>query len=301
MRIFDLRSASFEGTSLIHAQVMAVGATKPKEIWYRFEGLNVPAEPCADAFVTAMLPSCMLDREPCRTESAISPDVRTNLTLTQGILSQTFDDLAPIRIEAAARDAGDSTRGRGVACCFSGGLNSWYSLLRHLNRVTHLLVFRGLDIGLGEKSQWSETYEGYRQIADILGKRLIVCETNLRDIADRPEAMGGPESETGFWHECLRNVAYLSGGLAVRHAVGELIIPARPPSRHAAFGELERHWHERLSAIVYDGLETPYSEKVHEVAVSEVARDTVRIQSGLAHNGVFGDLRRAPRRGHALQ
>ncbi len=41
---------------------------------------------------------------------------------------------------------------QGVACFFSGGVDSFYSVIAHAKRITHLIFVRGFDIPIANRA-----------------------------------------------------------------------------------------------------------------------------------------------------
>ena len=155
MRIFDIKSAWVNGTAQIRAQVLPDSCREPLELWYHFEGLDGPLETDADPFVAAMLPSCMLDNEPCIVDGHVSKTFFDNLPWAKNVLDDWYPFLKPVTVEARRhhipRFDADAA---GVGCCFSGDVDSWYSFLENRPQVTHLLTVRGFDIGLDNDTLW---------------------------------------------------------------------------------------------------------------------------------------------------
>lgn len=69
---------------------------------------------------------------------------------------------------------------RGVACFFSGGVDSFYSVVQHDAEITHLVLVHGLDISLDNVDLWRETVERASVAAADLDKELILVRSNVR-------------------------------------------------------------------------------------------------------------------------
>ena len=74
---------------------------------------------------------------------------------------------------------------RGVAAFFSGGVDSFSTLLRN-PEITHLVYVAGLDAPVGEQFErhHARIREAIDEIASRLGKSLITVETNARELYD---------------------------------------------------------------------------------------------------------------------
>lgn len=282
MRILNVSDIWSEGTALLRAQIRPYGQRTPMELWYRFDGLDGPLEATADPFVVAMAPSCMLDMEPCGVDGHVSDILTDNLAQAQEVLSSWFDYLCPVPISSRGHDdLRPATRAEGVACCFSGGVDSWYSLLKHRDRITHLFLVRGFDIGLHNDALWQAAKWDAATVAHRLGKRLITCETNLREIADRGRAAWGQRFAGDFWGNCLHGAALASCALALQRTIGELVIPATHAFRQlkpwGSSPRLDRHWSNGMIDITHDGCESERLEKVRKISSFDLALQTLRV------------------------
>jgi hypothetical protein len=147
--------------------------------------------------------------------------------------------------------------------------------------VSHLLLVRGFDIGLNNDVLWSAATKRAGQVAEGLGKQLITCETNLREIADKRRAGWGRRFEGDFWGRCLHGAALASVALALRKTVGELIVPATHTyAEMKPWGSsplLDPLWSDGHLRIVHDGCEANRVEKVRRIADSDLVLETLRV------------------------
>ena len=282
MQILNIKDIWQGGTAFIDARIHPLDGQSTADIWYRFEGLDKAPQQIADPFVTAMLPSCMLDQEPCGTDGTVSEMMHRNLPYAQEVLSGWYDYLEPVSVDDHRPEIElPVSQSGGVACCFSGGVDSWYSLITNLDRVTHLLLIRGFDIGLANTDLWRSSYENVIRIANSLGKRVIVCETNLRDVADRRRAKWGRPFNGDFWGECLHGAALASCVQPLGGTIGELIIPATHSYKQlkpwGSSPRLDRFWSNDWVKITHDGCEVDRLEKIREISKHDIALQTLRV------------------------
>tara|TARA_R110000787_G_scaffold73084_3_gene162806 strand:- start:7852 stop:9102 length:1251 start_codon:yes stop_codon:yes gene_type:complete len=71
-----------------------------------------------------------------------------------------------------------------VGLFFSGGIDSFYTLLRKRDSITHLIYVHGFDIPLGDHVRRQKMSESLNAIANDLGLKLLEVETNLREFSD---------------------------------------------------------------------------------------------------------------------
>lgn len=281
MDILDVATSRGNGVAAVRARVKPRGAAEPLELWYRFEGLDKPLDGVNEAVAAALVVPCMAEDEPLSMPGGVSPAFLANVTKAQRVLTEWYDDLHPIRVRCSARDRSAYRRSRGVICCFSAGVDSWYSLLKHEQRVTHLLFVRGFDIGLGNDALWRAARNNAETVAAQLGKRLVTCETNLRDVADMRRSRWGKTFTGDFWGQRLHGAAIASVALMLRRTIGELIIPATHTyTQHTPWGtspQLDPLWSDGYLKITHDGCEMDRVAKVRRLAGSDIAMATLRV------------------------
>jgi hypothetical protein len=71
-----------------------------------------------------------------------------------------------------------------TALCFSGGVDSFYSLLRRPGGVDLIVAGHGLDIPLADAARMAHFEAGVRTIASTLGIQCAIVRTNLREHPD---------------------------------------------------------------------------------------------------------------------
>ena len=74
--------------------------------------------------------------------------------------------------------------GRTAASYFSGGVDSYYTYLKHKDRITKLIFGWGFDIKLEQETFAQLVTEQIQQMADELGVGLIQLKTNIREFTD---------------------------------------------------------------------------------------------------------------------
>jgi hypothetical protein len=268
-------------TTLLRAAVAPDQSSAPVELWFRFEGLDAPPDCISDPFVTAMLPSCMLDGEACFADGSLSAGLLRNLGAGQQLLARWYEFLTPVAVASSVSSPARSSRASGVACCFSGGVDSWFSLLRNSERVSHLLLVRGFDISLGNEPLWRAANTRAAGVARQMRKDLIICETNLRDVADRRRTVWGTQFDGDFWGRCLHGAALAACVQTLGSTIGELIVPATHSGPQlkpwGSSPALDHHWSNDRVTITHDGCEADRFGKVRAIAASDLALQSLRV------------------------
>jgi uncharacterized SAM-binding protein YcdF (DUF218 family) len=172
------------------------------------------------------------------------------------------------RIVAEVRDPGP--RAPGVAAFFTAGVDSFHTVLRHLDEIDALVYVHGMDVALEKRGLRARVVRGIRRAADALGKPLLEVETDVRRLSD--SILGW----TAYNGAVLASVAHL---LAPRF--GTVYVPAtltlgrlRPLGSHP---DLDHLWGTEEVELVHDGMEAERLDKVRLLAGSEAARHSLRV------------------------
>lgn len=154
----------------------------------------------ADPFVVALLPLGMASRSDIEVLGRVSPRLAYGVEEYQRVVHAWW----PVNTQLvtlhhrALDDVAGRRRGDGVGCTFSGGVDSFYSLWRHLPnnepnpsfRITHAIMINGFDhdTDLDDEGLFPALVGIYGPLMDELGVELVVVRTNLqafRDVAVR--------------------------------------------------------------------------------------------------------------------
>lgn len=159
---------------------------------------------------------------------------------------------------------------RGVACFFTGGTDSWYTLIKHQAEISHLVYVHGFDVKLDDAWRRGEVSRLVRKVGAALGKQVIELETDLRSFSD-------PIAKWDDYHgAALASVALLLG-----NAVRKVFIPGTftyadlvPLGSHPMLDPL---WSTEAVTLVHDGCEASRLDKVRFIAGENLVRETLRV------------------------
>jgi hypothetical protein len=283
MKVTNVQQCARAGVTIVTADILTEGCREPMTLWYRFEGEEISATPSGDAFAAGLLAACMFEGEALAIDAPVSEALSSNLARAREVLSSWYAFLTPVDVTAGdvRRSRQRTTAPTALACCFSASVDSWHSLIKHQDDITHLLLVRGFDPTLDNEAVWQETRAHVAAVAARLEKRLVVCETNLRTIADKGRSnWGRRRAADTFWDECVQGSAYASVGLLLRSRIEALMIPAtRAYDRLSPWGSsplLDRFWSSDAVEVVHDGAETNRFKKIATVAACDLALDGLR-------------------------
>jgi hypothetical protein len=160
---------------------------------------------------------------------------------------------------------------QGVACFFSGGVDSFYTFLKAHDEITALIFVHGFDIRLDRVALRDRVAGAVRDLAARLERPLIEVETNLRDFSNRyarwaPEYFGSALASVGLLLSPQFRKIYIPGSVTY----AELL----PWGSHPMVDTL---WRTEETELVHDGCEATRVEKVGFIASHEVALGSLRV------------------------
>jgi hypothetical protein len=246
-----------------------VCAGEEQEIWFRFsEG---PAAPTPDAFIPMALPCAMAQGFELALVHEISPLLLTAVPTVQDIYRcwepQKFRHI-PVRAQAGVKAQGEP--GREMGCFFSGGMDSFYSVLKHQRELGSLILVHGFDIKLDQEEFYASVAMRLRDAARELGKRLIEVRTNIRAFSDRHVAWG-------MYHgAALATIGLLLGARCSKVQIPSTYTYANiiPRGSHPILDPL---WSTEHVRFVHDGCEASRVQKATLLATSDVAMKNLRV------------------------
>jgi hypothetical protein len=264
--LFDVRRTETPESATISYLFDIAGTTQ--EVWFR---ISAPAaNAAAETFVAlTLLPAMKLGAD-VALDRPVSERMLRNLGAIQDVFAcwqpETFR-----RIAIHALPSPSQTRiSNAVACFFSAGVDSFYTLLKHSDEVTTLLLVHGFDIGLENEAMSAKVSATVRRIAARLNKKVIEIHTNVR-------AFSASRLRWGMYHGSVLAAV----GLMLAPLVSKIYIPAThtyadllPWGSHPLVDPL---WSSEQVSFVHDGCEATRVEKVAAISKSDVAMSTLRV------------------------
>ncbi len=230
----------------------------------------------ADAFVPMLLVPCLEKGEPLEIVPPISQQLASRVPRIMDVLLSLFPNFRRINVQLNVRKEPGHPSGAAVASLFSGGVDSFYTLLKGFApgadpdlRPTHLFFMRGLEQPLDQSSGADATLDIVRGIAQQTGIGLLWGETNVRLLF-------------GLNYELYYHASALIGSaLALSRGMKRLLVPSTfaygqliPWGSHPLLDEL---WSIESMEVIHHGAEARRVDKI-----SMLARD---------HRSVFRHLR----------
>lgn len=165
-----------------------------------------------------------------------------------------------------------STGERGVASFFTGGLDSFYTLLKHRDEITHIIFIHGIDVGLRDDVLRTQVSEMLHRVGKHFGVQTIELESNLRgyfedfDLDWGRHAFGPALIATAFLLSPQLRKVYLPSN----YTYAELM----PWGSHCL---LDPKFSTSDLEIVHDGCEATRVQKAAKVAESDIALQSLRV------------------------
>ena len=262
--------ARLHGLELADEQISARLALNGDNHLLTYRVVGMEPDERYEPFVVAATPIAMRAGLPLSVPSPVSPRLLRGLPTAQEILHAWFGELRPIDVEAPGLEAPTKSDGRGVACFFSGGVDSFYSVLRHRHRLDALIHVHGFDVPLNHRRRRALVSKTMRRAAEDLELPLIEVETDLRAASNRYVLWG-----TQFNGAGLASVALLTSP-----RFREVLIPASHSYRDlfpwGSHPMLDHLWSTESVDVVHDA-PLPRPEKVRGIADSDVAMRHLRV------------------------
>jgi len=234
---------------------------------------NVPLASGNTPWLAPGLLAAMRQNSSLELDGPLDPVALTGANEVQRIMSNWYSEqmhtVDVLQTETAHEEPDD---GRGVGCFFSGGVDSFYSTVKHIDEITHLIFIHGFDIPLDNEDLADRTRRTLRQAAEDLCKPLIEVRTNLRQV----HALLGLDWEAHSHGALLAHVALL-----LSDHIGKLYLPSNriedELEPYATHPDLDKHWGSSRLEIVHDGNEANRPMKIAAFADNEPAMNNLRV------------------------
>lgn len=216
----------------------------------------------ADPFAVAMLVPSMKAGEPLEINFPISPKLCFNLPRIRDIFHAWYDDCQRVEIEATPRSEAPERAEKRAGSFFSGGVDSFYTLLKNLHQpalptpLTHIVFMRGVETELEKSKDVDKSQALAEDVAARVGVRIIVGQTNIR-------SRFPIHWETYYFGSGLAATALaLAGGLEYICIPSSLSYKHLKPHGSTPFDEL---FSTESLQVVHDGAEALRPEKLERI------------------------------------
>jgi hypothetical protein len=196
--------------------------------------------------------------------------------------AETFQDIflewfgsstRPIPLELEAAPPLDLPAGRGAISTFSGGVDSYFTVLENLDELTGLTFVHGLDIGLGSTEFRSKVRDELATSAADLDLPLWEVETDVRGLTD-PYASWGKKAHGAILSSVAILLAELADTFLIPGSFTRGALQGRGWGSHILIDPLNS---TDYLTVVHDGVDTPRPDKTARIAESDSALRHLRV------------------------
>lgn len=267
MIIEDVRRTGSPGevTLQAHARRHTPGRP-PIDFYYTFfDVAEDEVDDSADAFAAACLIKSMRANEPLEIEAPISNRLHVMLPRVRDIYHNWWPELfRRIRVSTQPRASQDPPPASTTATFFSGGVDSFYSLLKQQREgasggrpLSHMIFMRGVETPIERAKGVEDSEDWVRAVANAIGARPIFGATNVRT-----HIMSN-------WEKYDHGSALASIALCLSPLIGHMCIPSAFSYRHLVAHGSSPLADEMFSSdrmfIFHDGSEVTRAEKVEAI------------------------------------
>jgi len=249
------------------------------QIWFRASG-NHRLEPSGDLELAVGLLVAMATDGILELDRAPSALLRRRATTIQDVLLSWYPELRRATLVAPMDESAPLPSGRGTLACFTGGVDSFYTVLEHAGTLDALLFVHGFDVPLDDQQTRTTVSEHLREAAREIGVGLIEVETNLRDLLD-------PYAD---WGQIAHGAALVAVASALTREFGRFVVPSSHSYRDlfpwGSHPVLDPLWSTPDLEVEHDGAGATRVDKIEAIAPAPAVRKHLRVcwQQGGGYN-----------------
>ena len=217
----------------------------------------------------ALLPAMRLGRR-LHVAGPVSPLLLISLPHLQRRFTEPDPRLQMIDVVAEAANPAPPPLGRRTGAFFSGGVDSFFTLLERHHEISDLVFVSGFDIDQASRELHQVTLEMTQRVAQGTGKRLVHVETNLRHFGDRYVD----------WAEHLHGPALAAVAHLLSPQIQRMLIPGEYLGGTRVMGsrlDLDPLWSTERVQIVRQGGDVTRLQKLGRIGRHPVVRRCLRV------------------------
>lgn len=261
MHIRNIRKIIVNHSAVLSADIEFEN-TGSKQLYFSLEKENADLlVEDATPFVASVLVPCMMTGENIKVYGKMSKKLNDSLPEIMELLTYWNPNLKKIEIECEGYET-DRWKGASNASFFSGGVDSFYTLLKKRmpeDAISHAIFVQGLDIEPENDELFDTALNNIDQVIKTVKKQVITVRTNIREFTD-------PIVEWDWAY----GAALASIALCLRKRFKNILIAGAkswdqllPNGSHP---DLDKLWSTECLSIEQDGNEFTRLEKVKYIA-----------------------------------
>ena len=221
----------------------------------------------ADAFAIALMLPSMATGEPLEIDLPVSETLLFNLAGIQDVFHSWHPQFERVPIHATSRIEPSQPKPHRAASFFSGGVDSFFTLLKRLDHdplpapLTHLIFMHGVEQKLEHGDGVDLSQRRAEKIAALTGIECIVGTTNLRTVFPL------------HWERYYVGTVLSATSVALAGGFGYVCIPSSFthlhqdfPTPHGTTPLIDERYSTELIRVVHDGAEATRAEKTASIA-----------------------------------
>lgn len=246
--------------------------TERHTIWYEYpHNCMINVDNAGNVYLAALLFPAMKLGEDLTIEAPVSARLLSSVEQIMDIFCSWYPNLHRVKIFSDGNCDANLDVNPSVATFFSGGVDSFYMLLKHKDEIDSLLLVHGFDIKLHDIEGFERAIKRIQQVANEMAKKIVPVATNVGEFVNRYVDFGTTSHGT----------LLASIGLGLGEKYAKIYIPSSffyaslfPWGSHPLVDPL---WSTESTSFVHEGCEATRASKVMAIAKSPVALKTLRV------------------------
>ncbi|OQB90616.1 MAG: hypothetical protein BWX84_01803 [Verrucomicrobia bacterium ADurb.Bin118] len=243
----------------------------PRRFTPYFACETIPLHPNLESAVLLALLPAMRQNRRLELDQPVSDSFIKNLDALSKIFSSWYREYHPARIHSPNTYAATTAGVGRVGCFFTGGVDSFYTFLKHQREITDLIYVHGFDVDLDDWPRRQAISAMGQSIATQTGIRFIEVETDSRKLF----------RAFGHWGFHGHGFALGTVGRLLVGVLDKIYIPSSfaqadlmPWGSHPATDPL---FSDEALQFVHDGCEATRVRKIQAISSHPVARAHLRV------------------------
>jgi hypothetical protein len=259
-----------DGCSTATATVTVAGVAS--ELWIRVPG-DLRGDPRVnDAFAALTLFPAMRSASSLTMSAPVSPQLLDGLEKIQDIFIDWYPEyLSRVQVVAEPRTVPPEPT-QGIASCFTGGVDSFFSLKEHESEISHLFYVDGYDVPIYNVEVLEAVHSHLRDVGAAVGKKEAIAQTNVKRFL----------LDHGQWGPLMHGVAIAS--VAMLMSLGKfnrLIIPSEVPYHQlrpwGTHPRVDSLWSTEYLSIAHDDASHNRMEKIAAIIPNPLVREHLHV------------------------
>jgi hypothetical protein len=259
----------------LRAEVVFEGDPETRRtLWFRHPDAGEPGA-AGDPLLAALLVPAMALNEGLQIDAPISlPLLEAARKRIGPVMLGWFPDFAEVSIGCSrVVDPVPPVASDGIGSFFSGGVDSWYSLLTRRAEISHVIFIHGFEIDVDDTALAKVARENIASSARDLGKTVLPIASNVKRVAEgetraRLRRLG--RERWSFFSSCYFGSMLVACGLCLAPPLRRVIVPGS--WSEGAVGSagshplIEPNWSTPAVGFDLDGLRANRIDKIRSIA-----------------------------------